>query len=309
MVGLQPGSSARTAILPIGAGRLFVRDVGNGPPIVVVHGGPGFDHEYLLPELDGLAEQFRLVYYDQRGRGRSFAGEGGDDVTIAGEIEDLDRIREWAGAESVALLGHSWGGLLAMEYAIRHPDRVSHLTLLNTAPVSHQDMLALRREWNARRSPEQSARIRELRSDPAYLAGRIDADAEFNRIHFGSTVRRPDQLEEVVRRLRIGFTPEGVVAATAIEDALYDQTLLAEDYDLIPELRALRIPTLVIRGENDFIPLDGVRRIVSAIPGSRFVQIPDCGHFTFLERPELVRSTIAEFLGAATIAGCSPPPA
>ena len=87
-----------------------------------------------MPELDRLSESVRLIYYDQRGRGRSFSGEGPDDVTLIGEIEDLDRIREWTGLDAVAVLGHSWGGVLAMEYAIRHPERVTHLILMNTAP-------------------------------------------------------------------------------------------------------------------------------------------------------------------------------
>jgi proline iminopeptidase len=276
--------------------RLFIRDVGSGRPIIVAHGGPDFDHEYLVPELDGLAEQFRLVFYDQRGRGRSFAGEGPQSVTIASEVEDLDRIRVWTGSGSVALIGHSWGGLLAMEYAIRYPDRVSHLILMNTAPASHRDMLALRREWASRRTPEQSERMTELASDPAYLAGDIEVEAEYYRIHFGTTVRRRDQLDEIVRRLRVGFTPAGIVAARAIEDALYAQTWSAEDYDLIPELRSLPIPTLVIRGEDDFVPAEVMRRIASAIPRASFVEIGESGHFAYLEQPELVRSIISEFL-------------
>ena len=282
--------------MPVGESRLFVRDLGSGHPVIVLHGGPDFDHSYLVPELDGLAEQYRLVFYDQRGRGRSWSGEGPGSVTIDSEVEDLDRVRAWTGSETVALLGHSWGGLLAMEYAIRHPERVSHLILMNTAPASHADMLALRREWTSRRGPEQSERMTELASDPAYLAGDIDADAAYYRIHFGSTIRRRDQLDEVVRRLRLGFTPEGIVAARAIEDALYTQTWSAEDYDLIPELRALRIPTLVIRGEDEFIPVEGTRRITDAIAGSRFVEIAGGGHFTYLEQPELVCSTIAAFV-------------
>jgi len=282
--------------VPAGESRLFVRDLGSGHPVIVLHGGPDFDHSYLVPELDGLAEQYRLVFYDQRGRGRSWSGEGPGSVTIDSEVEDLDRVRAWTGSETVALLGHSWGGLLAMEYAIRHPERVSHLILMNTAPASHADMLALRREWTSRRGPEQSERMTELASDPAYLAGDIDADAAYYRIHFGSTIRRRDQLDEIVRRLRLGFTPEGIVAARAIEEALYAQTWSADDYDLIPALRALRIPTLVIRGEDEFIPIEGVRRIADAITGSRFVEIAGGGHFTYLEQPELVCSTIAAFV-------------
>ena len=111
---------------------MYVRDVGTGPPIIVVHGGPDFDHQYLLPEMDTLADAFHLVYYDQRGRGRSFAGQRPEDVNITSEIEDLDSVRERFGFDQVAVLGHSWGGLLAATYAIRRPDRVSHLILMNS---------------------------------------------------------------------------------------------------------------------------------------------------------------------------------
>src|SRR6188508_1753967 len=124
--------------------RLAVRTLGNGRPIVVLHGGPDFDYEYLLPEVDQLADLGRLVLYAQRGRGRSFAGEGPDDVSIESDVADLDAIRTWTGSDDVALLGHSWGGVLAMEYAIRHPGRVSHLILANTAPASAEGSRALR---------------------------------------------------------------------------------------------------------------------------------------------------------------------
>ena len=110
-------------------------------------------------------------------------------------------------------------GLLALEYAIRHPDRVSHLILMNTAPASHADMLVFRSALTASRSPEQTERIGALRSDPAYQRGDIAADAEYYRIHFGTALRRPELLDQVVRQLRVGSSPEGIVAARAIEDS------------------------------------------------------------------------------------------
>ena len=118
---------------------LFCREVGEGPPIVVVHGGPDFDHCYFLPELDRLADSFRLVYYDQRGRGRSADGVRAEDVTLGSEIDDLDRVRSHFGLESIAVLGHSWGGVLAMEYAVRHPERVSQLD-----PAGHRPRVGRR---------------------------------------------------------------------------------------------------------------------------------------------------------------------
>ncbi len=296
MSALPREPAARTSVLRSGAAQLYVREVGRGLPIVVLHGGPDFDHEYLLPDLDRLAGLYRLVYYDQRGRGRSFTGEGPGDVTIATEMNDLERVRTAFGSGPVTLLGHSWGGLLAIEFAIRHPGRVSHLILMNTAPVSHAGAATLRQELAARRSPGLTRRRSALLADPAYRAGNIAADAEYYRIHFGTAVRRPEHLDLVIRQLRVGFTAEGIVAARQIEDALYAQTWSRADYDLTPDLGRLEVPTLVIHGEDDFVPVDIARRIASAIPGSRLVLLADCGHFAYLEQPERVRSAMTEFL-------------
>ncbi len=285
----------RESLVRSGLANLYVRDIGRGVPIIVLHGGPDFDHEYFLPELDRLAESVRLIYYDQRGRGRSFSGEGADDVTLAGEIEDLDRVREWTGLDAVAVLGHSWGGVLAMEYAIRHPERVTHLILMNTAPASNAGILEVRRHLRERRSPEQSDRMRKIASTPAFVQGDIDAEAEYYRIHFATTLD-PELLDDVIPRFRVNFTKESVVAARAIEHRLYEQTWSSEDYDLIPLLRLLDVPALLIHSEYDLIPIDVAREIAAAIPGSRLVELDGCGHFSYLEQTDRVLSVIAEFL-------------
>jgi len=287
---------ARERYLTRGRARLYVREVGHGQPIIVLHGGPDFDHEYLLPEMDRLAGSFRLVYYDQRGRGRSFSGQPADDVDLPGEIDDLDAIRRSCGFEAVALLGHSWGALLAMEYATRRPQHVSHLVLMNTAPASHAGVLAFREHLQRRRAPEQSERMSDLRSDPRYQAGDVAADLEYYRIHFESAVRRPRQLDRVLGRLRSAFTSEGIVTARAIEDRLYAQTWDAEDYDLIARLGRLQIPTLFIYGDGDFVPIDVAHEAADAIRGSRFVVLSDCGHFAYLEQPDRVRAAVTELM-------------
>ncbi len=298
MPGRPEQPAVRITFLDAGPERLYVRDLGRGLPIVVLHGGPDFDHEYLLPDLDRLAGRFHLVYYDQRGRGRSFSGQASDRVTVATEAEDVERVRAWTGHAAVALLGHSWGGLLAMEYAIRHPDRVSHLILVNTAPASHAGMLALRRRLAASRSPDQAARMAVLLADPGYRAGAIEADAEYYRIHFDKALHRPERLDQVIPRLRRNFTSEGIVAARRIEASLYEQTWDQADYDLIPELRRSRIPTLVIHGRFDIVPVDVARRIARAIPSSKLIVLDDCGHFAYLEQPDLFDSAITGFLAA-----------
>ncbi len=139
--------------VPVENAQLYYRDIGQGQPIIVLHGGPDFDHNYLLPEMDRLSDSFRLIYYDQRGRGKSARNIQPEDVTLESEMKDLESLRAYFQLESAAVLGHSWGGVLAMEYAVRHPNRVSHLILMNTAPASHDDSMLLRQELPRKRAP------------------------------------------------------------------------------------------------------------------------------------------------------------
>ena len=281
--------------IQIGAGELFVRDIGRGTPIVALHGGPDFDHQYLVPDLDRLADTFRLITYAQRGRGASSGDVRAEDVGLASEIADLDALRTRLGLDSVALLGHSWGGLLAMEYAIRHPDRVSRLVLMNCGPASRADYARLR-EARTRAAAGDSERMAAIAATPRYQSGELAADAEYYRIHFGATVRDPDRLERLLNSLRANFTPATILLARQIEDRLMDETWSLAGYDLFPALRTLRVPALVIHGQHDLIPEEGARHIADAIPGARFVLVPDCGHFSFMEAPEAVSAAIGELL-------------
>jgi proline iminopeptidase len=276
---------------------LFCLDVGAGRPVVVLHGGPEFDHSYLRPELDRLAGSFRVVYYDQRGRGRSAEGVRPGDVSLRSEIEDVERVRSELGLESVALLGHSWGGVLAMEYAVRHPERVSHLILMGTAPASAGDWRLLREAFARNRPAADQEAMDALASTDAYARGDLEAEAAFYRIHFRMTLRRPDLLEALVARLLSNYTADGVLLARAIMHRLSDETSRSADWDLFPELRKLDVPTLVLHSEHDFIPVELAERIADAVPAACLSVLPGYGHFTFLEAPEAVSDEVARFCG------------
>ena len=145
----QPTPAPRESRISVGKASLYSREIGRGQPIIVLHGGPDFDHSYLLPDLDRLADAFRLIYYDQRGRGRSADQVLPEEVTLTSDIDDLDKVRQHFHLESSALLGHSWGAVLALEYALRHPERVSHMILMNPAPASASDLAVFRKAYAA----------------------------------------------------------------------------------------------------------------------------------------------------------------
>jgi proline iminopeptidase len=285
----------REGYAPVENARLYYREVGSGQPIVVLHGGPDLSHTYLPPDLDRLSDSFRLVYYDQRGRGSSAGDVRPEDVSIESEIDDLEELRKHLGLESIAVLGHSWGGLLALEYALRHPDRLSHLILANTAPASRNDLLLFQRERRKSARDDLDGKA-ALAATAPYEAGDLETDAAYYRIHFRAAVRQPELLERVVRSLRSNFTPEGIRKARAIENRLYEETWDSSEYDLLPKLGRLGVPTLVIHGDYDIIPLACSDHVARAIPGARLVVLKECGHFSFLERPAEFRRAITACL-------------
>ena len=288
-------SAPHEGYVPVGSAKLYYREIGQGQPIIILHGGPDFSHAYFLPDTDRLSDMFYLIYYDQRGRGKSAENVQPEDVTIESDVEDLERLREYFRLETVAVLGHSWGGLLAMEYAIRHPDRVSHLVLMNTAPASHEDYLLLRQAFLEKRPATDAEKMKALSSNAKYQQGDPDTVAEYYRSHFSMTLKQPEQLESLIASLRASFTKEGILKANAIEERLYDGTWLSSDYNLLPKLEQLDIPTLVIYGDYDFIPIECAAHITKAIPGARFVLLKDCGHFSYLECPNEVRKELNDF--------------
>ena len=288
-------SLVREGFLPVPGAQLYVREVGSGPPLVILHGGPDFNHNYLLPHMDHLSGSFRLIYYDQRGRGKSSGAVAPEDVDIESEIEDLDRLRQHFKLETLSILGHSWGGLLAMEYATRHPARVARMILLNTGPASHAD-LRRAREGREAHEAERLAEMRAIAGTSAYAEGDIATEAEYYRRHFAGTLPRTEDLQAIVGRLRSHFTPEDILKARAIEHRLYAQTWMSPEYDLHPKLRRLTVPTLVIHGDRDLFPLGGTRNVAEAISGARLVVLDDCGHFAYLERPaEVLKAILGHF--------------
>src|SRR5437667_7349 len=141
--------------------RLFTRRAGDGPQVVVLHGGPGAHHDYLLPQYDLLARGRTLLYYDQRGGGRSPVGRD-TPVGWREHVADLEALRRHWSIDRLTLLGYSWGVLLAVLYWLEHPERVDRLALVSPAPA--------RAAWRAEFERRFAARMADPRIDRALPA-------------------------------------------------------------------------------------------------------------------------------------------
>lgn len=293
----EPSATPRESLVPVGGAQLYAREIGKGTSVIVLHGGPDFDQSYLLPELDRLSDAFHLIYYDQRGRGRSAVGVKPEDVTLDSDIADMEKVRRYFKLDSVVLLGHSWGTVLALEYAVRYPQQVSRMILMNPAPASADDYKQLRKEWLETR-PDETERRKAIVASAAYQEGDPEAVTAYYRIHFKPAFARTEDYEKFMTRLRASFTKEGILKARAVEARLMKDTWSKPEYNLLLELKNLKIPTLVIYSDHDFIPAGTAEHIAEAIPNARMVTLKNCGHFPYLECPDALRQQINAFFSS-----------
>src|SRR6185503_9137702 len=225
---------ARERYVPVKNVELFLREIGRGQPIIVIHGGPDFDHTYLLPDMDRLADSYRLIYYDQRGRGKSRGELRLEEISIEQTVEDLDEVRNYLGLEEVAILGQSWGGHVAMHYGLRYPDRLSHMILMNTAPASYEVMLLVRKD-RLERTAVHAETLNAMKASAEYKAGDPNTVTEYYRILFSTTIRRPEQL----KRLNLSWTQQDILRGRAVEDRFMEGLYWAEGFTILPGLKQL----------------------------------------------------------------------
>ena len=261
--------------------RLYTRRVGDGPPVVVLHGGPGAHHDYLLPQYDRLALGRSLLYYDQRGGGKSAAPR----ETPLGwqeHVADLDALRAHWGIDRVTLLGYSWGGLLAVLYALEHSDRVARLALVSPAPTTGEWRAEFERRFQARMAEPWIARERaELQA-----SGLAARDPETHRrLAFALSVagyfRDPGRAKEM--------TPFRVTARAqqAVWESLGDYDLRERLRRTFPKGRAPR--TLVVHGIYDPMPIESARE-TAALLDTGVIELAT-GHAPHVEATEdLVRA-------------------
>jgi proline iminopeptidase len=267
---------------------------GSGPTLVCHPGGPGFSSLYL-GDLGGLGDRFELMLLDPRGTGGSDPALDPRAYAIADYASDLEELREHLGLERLLLFGHSHGGVVAIEYAASHPDRVERLILASTL---------------AREGPEQAAAMQQSvdsRQDEPWHAEAVAALQAELQGEFSDG----RELMELARRMMplyyadYGELEQRHVASLAGDSLCVDATRLWEKeiwehFDLRPLLPSLTMPTLVITGEQDFITGPAcAAELTAGIPTPETVVLPGVGHMLFVEAREQFREAVLSFLSGA----------
>lgn len=256
-------------------------------PLLVLHGGPGASHDYLLPQLLELARDRELILYDQRGGGQSRRDDDGS-ITWRTQVDDLAAVAREFALQPLSIVGYSWGGLLALLYAIeaaagRVPVQPARLVLIDPAPVTRRYREEFETEFNKR---QQSGVIREMR-EQLTASGLQEMDREAYR-------QRAFELSVAGYfadpALAADLTPFRVIGK--VQKSIWESL---GDYDLRPALETVRCPALVVHGSDDPIPAQSSRDIATAL-GARFVLLERSGHVPYVERPDLLFPALSDFL-------------
>lgn len=280
---------AEEGFIPTAGVNLYYQSFDERPVIVVLHGGPGLDQSYLLPQMSKLAKQYRVIFYDQRGSGKSSPTTiDSKNINIDQFIKDLETLRQSLHLKNIILLGHSWGGLLAINYAIQHPKNVSALILLNSAPITSNGFKAFEQEYIKRITPIEKE-LTAIQTSEKFKQFDPTTTALFYRNVFSTYVANP----KTINNLTLIFTPLSAKNSSQIE-ALFAPYF--KKYDLRPNLQMLNLPTLVIAGDTDPIPIWAETEIANSLKKSEFVVIKNSGHFPYIEQPKILFSTINDFL-------------
>ena len=265
---------------------MYVDVIGHGPPLLLMHGGPGLDHVSLMPFKD-LADRHTLVFYDHRCNGRS-TGAPVTSMTWDNLVADAEALREALGFERWAVLGHSFGGHVALEYVLRYPERVTQLVLLDTAA-------------DARWSQENAAQVL---SDRGYGFKTVAVARRFysGRIAPNDFVRAALRLLPAYdHRFSIVRTARGMLAGAwrmrTRPEALTFGGQMMRGWSVMDRLGEIHLPTLVLAGHDDFLfPPESQALLAAGISDARLRIIERAGHNPQTERPKETLAAVADFL-------------
>jgi len=282
---------------------IYYKSIGKGAPLVLLHGGPGASHDYLLPGLLPLVRRHRLVFIDERGSGRSEKLANAKLYTVENMVEDVEAVRAALGLGRIALLGHSYGGVLAQAYALKYQQNLSHLVLGST--------------FSSTKAMNQVfVRIKEKM--PKELRDRIDAAEKQGLYGHGKDFEKNRYTADYMtaswgegyfpylyqNRPDANYDPiaNGVMAWDLYREMwgshgefLIDGNLASVEYT--DRLATLGVPTLILVGDHDECDLSLSQTMQEKIRGSRLVVVPKSGHMTFVDQPDLFVKAVNEFLG------------
>lgn len=282
---------------------IYYQSMGQGAPLMIVHGGPGASHDYFLPYLLPLMRTSRLVFIDERGSGKSSKLEDPKQYTIANMVEDIEAVRQALGLGKISLLGHSFGGALVQAYAFKYQKNLSHLILGSTFASTKELNHALAK-MKAEMDPKERERVNALEAAGLFGKGEIwehgRYSEEYAKLAWGKGYfpyvyqNRPDP----------NYDPLSSNTGTAWDvyremwgsdgEFVVDGNLKEVEY--VGQLSQIKVPTLILVGDHDESDPKMSQEMHEKIAGSQLVILPNSGHMTFVDQPEQFLKAVRDFV-------------
>lgn len=251
---------------------------GSGPPCLAMHGGLGFDHQYLAGSLQPLEKRMRVIYYDHRCNGRS-ARSPLASLTMEQLADDAAALMDVLGFGDAVVLGHSYGGFVAQELALRRPERVRGLVLVDTTP----GQLGSGESEEGQGPPmpaEMEALMTTVPATPAEMAQVVEAMMPFYLHHL-----HPSAVRALIADTE--FAPEAMVRGFEVLGG----------WSAVDRLGRLHMPALLLWGEHDLVcSLPQAHRIARRLPNAELVVFANSGHFPWLEEPAAFFDALGSWL-------------
>ncbi|MEW6194962.1 MAG: proline iminopeptidase-family hydrolase [Bacteroidota bacterium] len=277
------------AIKKINGADIFIRTAGSGEPLVIVHGGPGLGHDYLYDSFNQLSDRYKLIFYDQRGCGKSEEFKEEKPVTIDTMVEDLEAIREEFNIDKMNLVGQSWGATIALNYIFKYPGKVKNLILLEPAPGSSEYIQQIQQTIMKRLSKDEMERLTQIARSPEFKTN-PEVFKEFMSIRMNTYFFD----SSAAKKKKFDYFDNDRVKKFFSSSANFGPYLIS--FNLYEKMKTINCPTLIIHGDYDVIPNESIERMGKEIKGSEVHIVKDCGHFVHIEKPDIYFNTIHAFL-------------
>ncbi len=280
--------AAKEGFVKVNGTELYYHVIGEGAPILVLHGGPGLNHTYFLPQMEGLAKHCKLIFFDQRATGRSSMDVDTGSVNLANAVEDIEGMRKAFDLGEMNLLGHSTGGLLAMEYAIKHPDHLRSLILVTTTAASSELRMKAFYNMQERTTREDSIGQEEMQQSEGFKKREPAAMSKFFRYLFGSNFYDHKFADSLTLQFDTNYARSAKLSRGLNRDLNH--------YDIHDSLKNITCPTLIVETDYDRNLPESMDKIHAHIANSKIALIKHSGHFPFIEAPAEFFKIVTDFV-------------
>jgi proline iminopeptidase len=270
--------------------KTFYKIIGEGKPLILVHGGPGMAHNYLVPKFKRLAKNNKLIFYDQRACGKTSGEENPDQITIKNLVEDLEALRVYLGVGKINLVGQSFGGLLALNYATKYPQNLKSLIILESAPGSSEYEVEFKNTINKRLTKKEKEKQSQIKKSEGFK----NFDPDYHIKYYLSLFKAYFYDTSYHKELDFNYFTRKMLKKNAISDPMFDKYF--NNFDIHDKLKKIYCPTLIIHGKYDPIPYQAIEKIHQNINGSELILFDKCGHFAHIENEEKYFSAIEKFV-------------